>query len=151
MLDTGPYLFIPSECLISRSYGISAQEDAQKDLLRAEQVGKLQAEIFIEERIKSNDVGFYETVKRNKLKTFTSMLATEKVAVKDKEVVIRADRDLFARLLVIRETREVSMKDFVGYSLAPVAWSLVTAIGNVYKSTKSDLLTCLEKKTNLVS
>ena len=144
-------MFIPSECLISRSYGINAQEDVQKDLLRAEQVGKLPAERFIEERIKSNDVGFYETVKKNKLKTLTSMLATEKVAVKDKEVVIRADRDLFAWLLVIRETREVSMKDFVGYSLAPAVWSLLTAIGNVCKSTKSDLLTCLEKKTNLVS
>ena len=74
------------------------------------------------------------------------MLATEKVAVKDKEVVIWTDPDLFARLLVIQEKREVSMKDFWRYSLSPVAWSLATPIGNVYKSTKSVLLTCLEKK-----
>ena len=151
LLDTWPSMFITSECLISLSSGINAQEDVQKDLLRAEQVGKLQAERFIEERIKSNDVGFYETIKKNKLKTFTSLLATEEVAVKDKEVVIRADCDLFARLLVIREKREVSMKDFLRYSLGPVAWSLATPIGNVYKFTKSDLLTCLEKKINLVN
>ena len=49
--------------------------------------------------------------------TFTSMLAAEKVAVKDKELVVRADRNLFARLLVIWEKREVSMKDFLRYSL----------------------------------
>ena len=47
--------------------------------------------------------------------------------------------------------REVSMKDFLKYSLSPVAWSLATPIGNVYKSTKSDLLTWLENKINLVN
>ena len=45
------------------------------------------------------------------------MLAAEKVAGKDKELVVRADRNLFARLLVIWEKREVSMKDFLRYSL----------------------------------
>ena len=52
-----------------------------------------------------------------KVFTFTSMLAVEKVAGKDKELVVRADRNLFARLLVIWEKREVSMKDFLRYSL----------------------------------
>ena len=52
-----------------------------------------------------------------KIFTFTSMLAAEKVAGKHKELVVRADRDLFARLLVIWEKREVSMKDFLRYSL----------------------------------
>ena len=79
------------------------------------------------------------------------MLAAETVAVNDKELVIRADRDLFARLFVIRDKREISMKDLLRYSLGPFAGSLATPITNVYKSTKSDLLTCLEKKINLVN
>ena len=37
---TGPSMFTPSECLISLLSGVNAQEDVQKDLLRAEQVGK---------------------------------------------------------------------------------------------------------------
>ena len=65
-------------------------------------------------------------------------------------MVIQADRDLFARLLVIREKREVSIKDFMKHSLGPAIWSLATPIGNFYKSRKSDVLTCLEKKINLV-
>ena len=65
--------------------------------------------------------------------------------------MIRAHRDLLARLLVIRKKREVSMNDFLRYSLGPVAWSLFNPFGNVYKSTKSDLLTCFEKKPNLVN
>ena len=43
------------------------------------------------------------------------MLATEKVAIKDKEVVVWADRDLLVRLLVTQEKREASMKDFLRY------------------------------------
>ena len=43
------------------------------------------------------------------------------------------------------------MKNFLKYSSSPVAWSLATPIGNVCKYTKSDLLTWLENKINLVN
>ena len=43
------------------------------------------------------------------------------------------------------------MKDFLRYSFGPVAWSLATPPENVFKSAKSDLLTCLENKINLVN
>ena len=43
------------------------------------------------------------------------------------------------------------MKDFLRYSFGPVAWSLTTPTKNVSKSAKSDLLTCLENKINLVN
>ena len=91
MSDTWLAMFIPSVCLISISSGISALEDVQKDLLRPKQVGKLQAERFLEERSKSN-VGLYETIRKNMLKAITSMLATKAVAVKEKEVVVRYKR-----------------------------------------------------------
>ena len=130
--------------------GINAQKVEQKDLLRAEQVGKLQAERFTEERIKSNDTGFYKTIKKNKLKTFTSILAKENVSVKDR--CCGTGWSWFVLwLLVIWEKRDVSMKDFLRYSFGPVAWSLATPTENVFKSAKSDLLTCLENKINLVN
>ena len=47
MLDTWPSMSIPIECLMLLSSGITTQEDVQEDLLRAEQVGKLEAEKFI--------------------------------------------------------------------------------------------------------
>ena len=62
--------------------------------------------------------------------------------------MVRADCDLFAWL---REKNEVSMKNFLRYALGPVAWSLTTPTKNVSKSAKSDLLTCLENKINLVN
>lgn len=47
MLDTWPSMSIPIEYLMLLPSGITTQEDAQEDLLRAEQVGKLEAEKFI--------------------------------------------------------------------------------------------------------
>ena len=40
---------------------------------------------------------------------------------------------------------------FLAVFIGPVVWSLANPISNVYKSTKSDLLTCLENKISLVS
>lgn len=52
--------------------------------------------------------------------------------------MIQADRDLFARLLVIREKREVSIKDFMNHSLGPAIWSLATPIGTFYMLGKEN-------------
>ena len=49
------------------------------------------------------------------------MLSTQKVFVNGNDDVIRADRDLFARLLVIREKRGVSIKELLQYSIGPIA------------------------------
>ena len=43
------------------------------------------------------------------------------------------------------------MKNFLRSSFGPVARSLATPTKNIIKSAKSDLLTCLEKKINLVN
>ena len=59
--------------LVSLSSGINATNEVKQDLLRAKQVRKNQAEDFIETRIKKNQIGFYDTIKKNKLKTFSSM------------------------------------------------------------------------------
>ena len=118
--------------------------------MRAESLGKRTAEEFIEQRIKHNHVEFYEIVKKNKLKMFTTMLSTRKVSVNGKDVVIRADRALFARLLVIREKRGVSIKELLQYFLDPIAWSLATREGNIFNYVKSKLQNVLEGKMSLV-
>ena len=59
------------------------------------------------------------------------MKATKHISGKEKEVIIRADRSLFARLLTIREKRGLSMKELLKFSLGPVAWSLTTPEENI--------------------
>ena len=47
------------------------------------------------------------STKQSKRKSFRPSLVTEKVAVKDKEAVVWADRDFFARLFVIQKKKNV--------------------------------------------
>ena len=42
------------------------------------------------------------------------------------------------------------MKELLQFSLGPIAWSLATPDGNIYKSVKSKLLTALEEKIDLM-
>ena len=53
--------------------------------------------------------------------------------MKGKEVIIRADHSPFGRLLIIREKHGISMKEVLQYSLGPIAWSLATPDGYIFK------------------
>ena len=59
---------------------------------------------------------------------------------------VTADRDMFARMLLIREVRKelVSIRELLKYSLGPLPWALATADGGLRKTTKSQLLKGLE-------
>ncbi|CAB4016690.1 Hypothetical predicted protein [Paramuricea clavata] len=57
---------------------------------------------------------------------------------------MKADRDIFARLLVICGKREVSLRDVLTYCLGPIPWSLATADGCLAKTNKAKLLDAIE-------
>ena len=65
--------------------------------------------------------------------------------MKGQEVIVRADRNLFARLLIVAQTRSLYMRDVLCYELGPLPWSLTSVDGNLAKTTKSKLLDLLEK------
>ena len=74
------------------------------------------------------------------------MNASKKITIIVRKVSIRADRDLFGRLLVIREKQGIETKKLLKYSLGSIAWSLANTNGTMYKTDKSKLLCKLEKK-----
>ncbi|CAB4021755.1 Hypothetical predicted protein [Paramuricea clavata] len=80
-----------------------------------------------------------------KLKTFAAMKVKKSCTVKDRSLTLKADRHIFARLLVIRGKRDVSLKEVLTYSLGPIPWSLATADGSFVKTVKSKLLDAIEK------
>ena len=47
-------------------------------------------------------------MKKNNLKTFSSMSAKKKVKIGDKHVLIKADREFFCRMLILQEKRGIS-------------------------------------------
>ena len=100
--------------LVCLSTGKVATPDVEHDLLQAKDIGEEAYNAFREQRLQSNPpkVKFHDTIIKAKLKTFT--LLNKKVSVKagrNQEVILKADRRLFAQMIVIAESRNLQMKE----------------------------------------
>ena len=62
-----------------------------------------------------------------------------------KEIVLRADRKLFAQFIIIAQSRNLQIKDVMKHPLGPVPWSLSTGEGALRKTSKSALAKELRK------
>jgi len=51
--------------------------------------------------------------------------------VTPKEIVLKADRALFAQMIVIAEARQLSMKELFSHPLGPLPWSLAASDGSL--------------------
>ena len=60
--------------------------------------------------------------------------------------MLKADRDLFARLLVVAQTRDRDLRDVLKYPLGPLPWSLAAVDGSLCKTDKSKLLDSLTQQ-----
>ena len=110
---------------ISLSSGVIASDSVQSDLLRANSVGTDCFHKFLKERVESSKISFYSPLKKNKLKTFNREVEKKTHQVDSKNVKVTADRDMFARMLLIREVRKelVSIRELLKYSLEPLPWA----------------------------
>ena len=61
---------------------------------------------------------------------------------------MKADRDLFGRLLIVANARQINLREVLSYELSPVPCSLVKNDGSLRKATKSDLVSVLEQGIN---
>ena len=104
---------------------------------------------FLKQRVESSKIPFYSLLKKNKLKTFNSKVENKSYQVDSTNVTVTADREMFAKMLLIREVRKelVSIREFLKCSLGPLPWALATADGGLRKTAKSQLLKCLEPCT----
>ena len=84
--------------------------EVQYDLLKAQKIGKLCLDTFITERIETNNINFYAPIKKNCFRTFEKEKKTVRLNVSNQKVAIRADRETFARLLLIQQKRKVNLK-----------------------------------------
>ena len=64
-----------------------------------------------------------------KLLTFTSLLKPVCVGNAALQTMLRADRNLFARLAVVAQTCSLNMQEVFSYKLRPILWSLATLDG----------------------
>ena len=62
-----------------------------------------------------------------------------------KEVIIEADRALFAQMIIIAENRKLKMNDVLHHPLRPLPSSLASADGSLRKTNKASLAKELQK------
>ena len=89
---------------------------------------------------------FHHTLTKQKLKTLSDHNKTKKVKQsKGNETVLRADHNLFARMIIIAESRQLQMQEVLCHPLGPLPASLATSNGLPRKTNKAQLGRDLEK------
>ena len=100
---------------------------------------------FIEQRLKTNTVSFWDAIPNLKINTFSS--TTKKTTIKSTKLnlmTLTEDRDLFGRLMIVAKVRQVNVKDILCYELSTAPYALAHTGGTLRKTTRSLLLHILE-------
>lgn len=136
--------FDESDELISISTGCVASNSMKDDLLGAKQKGKDAYTTFVQERLLSNSTGFHDTLSKLKLGTFSDSQKKTLLAKEGKTVILKADRNLFARLLDIGQSRMMDLRELLVHELGPMPWSLASFDGSLVKTNKAALSKLIE-------
>ena len=134
--------------------GAKASDDISTDLARAYEVGDEAFQQFCRERLilcSSGKKDIFATISQQKLKTFDSMSSVSRSTVSEKIIQLKGDRELFARLLVIGQTRNIEVKELLKFTLGPVPANFATAEGSLVKTNKAVLFNTLQRCVKDVS
>ena len=139
-----------TESLFNFATGVVLPTDIADGLVRSTEKGREQMNTFVEKRLNSNQISFWDPITKLKVKTFESTTRKVQVeAVNDKLVTVGADRELFGRLLIAANVRQINLKEVLCYELSPVPFSLAHQDGSLRKTTKSALAAIIEAKVNV--
>ena len=95
----------------SLSTGIEATKEVSDDLLQAKSRGKQAANDFEVNRCSSDPtLDYFDPLKKAKLKSFKDLKAVRKVHNKNLVLPLRMDRDVFARMALLGQFRQIDMK-----------------------------------------
>ena len=98
----------------------------------------------------NQSVGFYEPLKRLKLRSFTKL---KKKSVKTKEgkiIQFSAQSAIFGKIAIIQQKRKLDLKEIFRFPLGPIPWSLATSTGELIKTSKTSLMHEAEKGATCV-
>ena len=134
-----------TESLVNFATGVVLPEEVADALLASRSKGQEQMKTFVKKRIQTNEV-------KLSIKTFSSTTKkTLKVKAGDeKSITVHADRDLFGRLLIVANARQINLMEVLSYELSPIPCSLAHQDGSLRKNTKSHLAGIIEKLVTVV-
>lgn len=114
--------------------------------MEARDNGKAAYKIFREERLGDEPKeGFFEPLRKQRLKTFSDIKVKKTYKTQGRQVIMKADRNLFAKMILIGQTRKLDMKDVLSHRLGQIPWALANPEGTMRKTNKSALAKRLKK------
>ena len=138
-----------SESLVNFATGVVLPSNSADGLIRSTEKGREQMNTFVEKRVNTNEVSFWDPIPKLKVKTFESTTTKIQVkAVNDKLVTVGADRELFGRLLIAANVRQINLKEVLCYELSSVPFSAYQD-GSLRKTAKSIMAALIESKVNV--
>ena len=131
--------------LSSISTGAVPSPDAIRDMCHAREKGEDAYNDFVNERLgEDRTIDFFATLPKMKLQSFSKKSIKTKTS-SEKEIELKADKNLFSMMTLVAQSRELDMKEVFSYPLGPVPWSLSTSEGSMRKTNKAALSQALEK------
>ena len=126
--------FLSSCELVSLATGICAPAVVKQQLLTAIDIGTLAMEDFVTTRLMAVSKNFFDPIPRDKLAGFGSLSKKVVRTVNKRAIVLKADKNLFARLAIVAQIRNLDMRNVLTYSLGPVPWALANPDGSLTKT-----------------
>ena len=99
---------------------------------------------FVNERLVDQTTEFIDRINKLELGTFSTMQKTVRVQTNGKTVQFSAQRDIFGKVALIQQRRDVDLKEFFCYPLGPVPCAFANAVGAKATTLKSKLMQHLE-------
>ena len=139
--------FLPSSELAVISTAAVVPEKVACDLSTAQKRGEEAFEKFKSTRLSSTiqSACFYDRMPKLQLKNCSDMSKGKKVSFSGRELTLKADRGLFAKMAVIAQKRNLNMRYIFTFPLGPIPLSLGNPDGSLRKTQKSSLMEVLTK------
>ena len=138
-----------SNQLFNLATKVVAPLEVQQDICCQDAIGKELFEEFVEERIKSSNTNLWSPMRKRKLQTWKTMEKRVNVQTEHALVELKEDRSLFARLLLMCQSRpEIDLEEVISkYEFSVVPHALFAADGTMlHCSAKGNLLDILANK-----
>ena len=147
---TDPFSSEAGGDLFNFATGVLLPTNVADNLLSSTEKGQEQMDTFVNQRLETSEVNFWDPVPNLKVKSFSTMAKKTNVKAKDRVITVSADQDLFGRLLIAANTREINLKEVLSYELSAVPFALAHQDGSIRKTTKSVLAKMLEEQVEVL-
>ena len=128
--------------LVNLATAAMATTDIANDIVNSSKIGEAAYQEFKINRLEKDEASrtdFFATMRKSKLKTLCD-LHTKKVKCKGREIVLKADRNLFGHMIVVAQSREIDMKQVLSHPLGPIPWALANGDGSLRKTDKAKFM-----------